>query len=105
MSRRVVSDRAVESAEDVRRYWRLYKSDMLRLNIQFEPRNLLLGVGWTRTQLCFHAFLSVPCLSLHLTRLRRDSSSTPQRGDDDDRMIPDEFNPGAAFHEERGDCD
>lgn len=54
------------------RHWRLIDRPTLKAQLQFEPRDLWVGVFWRKTDIAVHVYLClIPCIPLHITVLRR----------------------------------
>lgn len=50
---------------------RLFNRDTVKVNIQWEPRDLWVGLFWRRTELALHVYLClVPCFPFHVSILR-----------------------------------
>jgi hypothetical protein len=51
---------------------RIWNGTAMKAQIQFEPRDLWVGLFWRQTDLCWHFYLClVPVLPLHVTILKR----------------------------------
>ena len=51
---------------------RIFNGTWMKVQIQFEPRDLWIGLFWRPTELCWHFYLCiVPLLPLHVTVLKR----------------------------------
>ena len=56
------------STKDVERFWRLYAGDFVRINLQFEFRDLWFGLFWRTTEIGLHLYIClIPTMPLHIT--------------------------------------
>lgn len=51
---------------------RLVDRRRLKVQIQWEPRDLWIGVFWRKTDLCLHIYICLlPLVPIHICRLRK----------------------------------
>lgn len=49
------------------RVWRLWDGEKCKVQVQFEPRDLWVGLFWRRSGLCLHFYITlIPLLPLHI---------------------------------------
>jgi hypothetical protein len=50
--------------------WRVFNGTRTKVQIQWEPRDMWIGVFWRKTELCFHLYVCIlPLLPIHITTL------------------------------------
>ena len=54
------------------RHWRLIDRPTLKVQFQFEPRDIWVGVFWRKTDIAIHVYACLlPCVPLHVSVMRR----------------------------------
>ena len=57
-----------DEIEKTARSWRIWNGASLKIQFQFEPRDVWVGVFWRSTPLCMHLYVCLlPLVPLHVT--------------------------------------
>lgn len=69
-------------SERIPPHWRIVDRPTLKVQFQWELRDLWVGLFWRKTQIALHLYVCiVPCVPLHVTILRKQQpANSPRRG-------------------------
>ena len=65
-------------------HWRFYDGPTCKMQLQWEPRDLWVGLFWRRSDIAWHIYVCLlPCVPVHITRLRGEALRGQRVGDSD----------------------